>query len=265
MPVRLRVPAGGRGAAPVVMHLHGGAFIGGSLDGGRTVAKLLAMPARSWCRPIIRSRPSILSRMRWKRLPTLNWLHKSRASLAGRRSSVFVAGEEAGGNLAASLALMARDQQTPPLAGQILISPMLDPCMATCSMREAEAGAAGCAWADGWHAISRHGRQGGPSLRGAARLVAARGPRARARAHRAGRSAARRKRRLCAAAARMRVSRWSTHVLAGPTGWPCALVEAPSRCERRGIVGAAVGTASRPSSRTVDAQRTAAVILSIPA
>ena len=39
----------------------------------------------------------------------------------------------------------------PPLAGQILLSPMLDPRMATCSMRQAEAGPVGCKWADGWH------------------------------------------------------------------------------------------------------------------
>ncbi len=64
---------------------------------------------------------------------------------------MFVAGEEAGGNLAAGLALMARDQQSPPLAGQILLSPMLDPCLGTQSIRDADAGASGCKWADGWH------------------------------------------------------------------------------------------------------------------
>src|SRR5262249_38652852 len=61
------------------------------------------------------------------------------------------AGEEAGGNLAAALALMARDRRT-PLAGQILFSPMLDPVMGSSSLRSALVGAAGCPWADGWHA-----------------------------------------------------------------------------------------------------------------
>jgi acetyl esterase/lipase len=46
--------------------------------------------------------------------------------------------------------MMARDQRTPRLAGQILLSPMLDPCLATGSVRQADAGAAGCKWADGW-------------------------------------------------------------------------------------------------------------------
>ena len=58
--------------------------------------------------------------------------------------------EEAGGNLAAALTLMARDRLGPPIAGQILLSPMLDPGMATCSFRDAEAGPVGCKWADGW-------------------------------------------------------------------------------------------------------------------
>ncbi|MFN3673945.1 MAG: alpha/beta hydrolase fold domain-containing protein, partial [Bosea sp. (in: a-proteobacteria)] len=61
-----------------------------------------------------------------------------------------VAGEEAGGNIAAALALMARDRLGPALAGQILLSPMLDPCLGTCSLREADAGPVGCHWADGW-------------------------------------------------------------------------------------------------------------------
>jgi acetyl esterase len=152
MPVRLYRSGAAARNAPVVMHLHGGAFVGGSLDAGRTVAALLADAGAvviSADYPLAPEHPFPYALDAAFR--TLNWLHKSRASFGGRRSSVFVAGEEAGGNLAASLALMARDQQTPPLAGQILLSPMLDPCMATCSMREAEAGAAGCTWADGWH------------------------------------------------------------------------------------------------------------------
>jgi acetyl esterase/lipase len=47
-----------------------------------------------------------------------------------------VAGIEAGANLAAVSALMSRDRAAPQLAGQILIMPMLDPGLSTCSMRE---------------------------------------------------------------------------------------------------------------------------------
>ena len=46
--------------------------------------------------------------------------------------------------------MMARDRLGPPIAGQILLSPMLDAGMATCSIRDADAGPVGCKWADGW-------------------------------------------------------------------------------------------------------------------
>jgi acetyl esterase len=140
-------------AAPLVLHLHGGAFVGGSLEAGHTVSALLADAGATVVSPDYPLAPK-------HRFPqaldgsfgVLKWLYRGRTRWAGnRKSAIFVAGEEAGGNLAAGLSLMARDQQLVPLAGQILLSPMLDPRMATCSMRRAEAGHVGCKWADGWH------------------------------------------------------------------------------------------------------------------
>jgi acetyl esterase len=52
----------------------------------------------------------------------------------GRR--IAVAGEEAGGNLAAVAALIARDRSGPALAAQVLVSPMLDPTLTSRSMRD---------------------------------------------------------------------------------------------------------------------------------
>ena len=152
VPVRIYRPAEARPGAPLVLHLHGGAFVGGSLDAGRTVATLLAdagatVVSADYPRPPQYRFPHALQAA----FGALKWLHKSRARWIGKQPHIFVAGEEAGGNLAAGLALMARDQQTPPLAGQILLSPMLDPQLGTCSMRQADAGPVGCKWADGWH------------------------------------------------------------------------------------------------------------------
>ena len=137
-------------AAPVVFHLHAGAFVAGSLASGGAIANLLAEAGAT----VISAEYPLAPRYAFPQplealygvlcgLRRSKWLHK--------KSPLFVAGEEAGGNLAAGLALMARDQHAPELAGQILLSPMLDPCMATCSVRAAEAGAVGCRWADGWH------------------------------------------------------------------------------------------------------------------
>jgi acetyl esterase/lipase len=67
----------------------------------------------------------------------LQWLYKHRVKMAGKGAPLFLAGEEAGGNLAAAVAVISRDRGHPPLAGQILVSPMLDPCTGTASQREA--------------------------------------------------------------------------------------------------------------------------------
>lgn len=64
--------------------------------------------------------------------------HPRRFQWSGKR--LVVGGVEAGGNLAAVASLMARDRGGPPLAGQMLISPMLDPGLTSRSMRSAPAG-----------------------------------------------------------------------------------------------------------------------------
>jgi acetyl esterase/lipase len=66
----------------------------------------------------------------------LAWAKKNKAKLAWSGKLLLTAGIEAGANLAAVSALMARDRGGPALAGQILIMPMLDPGLSTCSMRE---------------------------------------------------------------------------------------------------------------------------------
>lgn len=141
-----------RGAAPLVLHLHGGQFVAGGLEAGRCMATLLAQAGAvvvSLAYPLAPEHP--FPKGLEAAYAALGWVHKQRARLAGAGAPLYVAGEEAGGNLAAALALMARDQLKPALAGQILVSPMLDACLATASVRGAQAGAVGCRFADGWH------------------------------------------------------------------------------------------------------------------
>jgi acetyl esterase/lipase len=150
--VPVRVYGKRTGAAPVVLHLHGGAFTGGSAATSERLPALLMQAGAVAVSPDYPLAPAHpfphgLEAM----FDVLGALQRCCAEWASRRSSVFVAGEESGGNLAAALALMARDRRV-PLAGQILLSPMLDPVMGTCSLRDADVGAVGCPWADGWHA-----------------------------------------------------------------------------------------------------------------
>jgi acetyl esterase/lipase len=81
---------------------------------------------------------------------TLEWLYRERAKFAGKAAPVYLAGEEAGGNLAAAVALVARDRGHPPLAGQVLVAPMLDPCAASASLRQTQGEQTCCRWAEGW-------------------------------------------------------------------------------------------------------------------
>lgn len=65
----------------------------------------------------------------------LIWAKKNKVKLGWTGKRMIVAGIEAGANLAAVCTLMARDRGGPELDGQILIMPMLDPGLTTCSMR----------------------------------------------------------------------------------------------------------------------------------
>ncbi|MEC4720555.1 alpha/beta hydrolase [Noviherbaspirillum sp. CPCC 100848] len=65
----------------------------------------------------------------------LSWAGRYCKRKGWKSPRLIVAGLEAGGNLAAVSALMARDRGGPALAAQILMMPMLDPGLTTCSMR----------------------------------------------------------------------------------------------------------------------------------
>jgi acetyl esterase len=137
---------------PLVLHFHGGAFQSRAFDRGRMVAGLLAdagatVISADYPAGMEHPFPQALEAI----YPLLEGLWRDRGLWAGKTAKLFVAGEEAGGNLAAALAMVARDRRGPPLDGQILLSPMLDAGMTTCSIRTAEAGPVGCKWADGWH------------------------------------------------------------------------------------------------------------------
>lgn len=56
----------------------------------------------------------------------LVWFAENAASLGVDAANIVVAGASAGGNLAAALALMARDRKGPAIKGQLLEYPMLD-------------------------------------------------------------------------------------------------------------------------------------------
>jgi len=56
----------------------------------------------------------------------LRWLDEHAAEMGVNRNRIAVMGQSAGGNLAAAVAIMARDQSGPGICRQILLYPMLD-------------------------------------------------------------------------------------------------------------------------------------------
>ncbi|HSV57947.1 MAG TPA: alpha/beta hydrolase [Variovorax sp.] len=139
------------GGGPLVLHFHGGTFVCGDLDDGRMVARMLAGSGAvvvSLAYPLAPQNP--FPGAIEVGFDVLEWLFKNRVKLAGKNARVYLAGEEAGGNLAAAVAMIARDRGHPPIAGQLLLSPMLDPCAGTASLRHAAADTGMCKWAAGW-------------------------------------------------------------------------------------------------------------------
>jgi acetyl esterase len=126
VPVRVLRPIEKPAAA--IVFFHGGGWIAGSIAMADTIARKLA--ERTGCTTIVPDYslapenpfPAAVLDAR----EALAWANANLADLTGEQSlPIIVAGEGAGGNLAAAAALRARDQG-PALGLQILVSPILD-------------------------------------------------------------------------------------------------------------------------------------------
>lgn len=123
-------------SALIVFFPYGG-FIHVDLDECDEFARALA--ARTACRVLISSYTLAATRpfpaAAEDAYAVLKWAARNKSRLGWDGARLITAGIEAGGNLAAVSALMARDRAGPALAAQILIMPMLDPGLTSCSMR----------------------------------------------------------------------------------------------------------------------------------
>ncbi|MEO7494281.1 MAG: alpha/beta hydrolase [Massilia sp.] len=140
-PLGARLYSGGEARVKkdgLIVFFHGGGFVSGDLDDADTFLRHLATCGRY---QVLASNYTLATERPFPAAvedahAVLNWAKKHKAKLGWTGKQLIVAGIEAGANLAAVCTLMARDRGGPALAGQLLIMPMLDPALTSCSMRE---------------------------------------------------------------------------------------------------------------------------------
>ncbi|HEY1969041.1 MAG TPA: alpha/beta hydrolase, partial [Pseudonocardia sp.] len=127
IPVRIYRPHAS-GVRPVIVYFHGGGWVLGDIE-----------VADKPCRQLANTTGSVVVSVEYRLAPehkapaaaqdcysATAWVAEHAAELGGDPARLAVAGDSAGGNLAAVVALMARDRGTPSLALQLLIYPITD-------------------------------------------------------------------------------------------------------------------------------------------
>jgi acetyl esterase len=127
--VRLYFPRGADGPLPALVYLHGGGWVFGDLETHDSLCREIAARAGILVASVDYHRspeakfPSALD----DGFETLQWLADPATARRFnlRRGKVAIGGDSAGGNMSAVLSVTSRDRGGPPLAGQLLICPVV--------------------------------------------------------------------------------------------------------------------------------------------
>lgn len=128
-PIQIRIyrPSTAR-PHPVIVSMHGGGWVRGSLDSDEFKSHFMAHA--SGCAVVsvdYRMAPEFRYPVALEDcLAVTEWVRANADSMGFEADRIGVAGDSAGGNLAAALALMTRDRGGPPLRCQILVYPICD-------------------------------------------------------------------------------------------------------------------------------------------
>jgi len=130
----------GDGRLPIVAYLHGGGWMMGTLDSYDSLLRALANASGAIVAGVDyrlspeHRHPAALD----DSMAAISWLVANAGEVGGDGARLAVAGDSAGGNLAAVAARRLRDEL--PLRAQILIYPVIDAVFDTASYREFSAG-----------------------------------------------------------------------------------------------------------------------------
>jgi acetyl esterase/lipase len=131
--VRTYAPSAATSPPPIVVFMHGGGFVNGGLDAMQFFCAHLAAAASmlvvSVDYPL--SPESRFPEALEASYAVLKWAAEHGGEIGGDSEQVSVAGDSAGGNLAAALALLARELGSPRITRQVLIYPTLDATQST--------------------------------------------------------------------------------------------------------------------------------------
>jgi acetyl esterase len=140
--VRIYRPASVSGPVPTVVYAHGGGFVFCDLDSHDGL-----------CRAFTNLIPAVVVSVAYRLAPenpwpaaaedvfaVTQWAARNADALGGDADRIIVGGDSAGGHIAATVALMARDCGAPALAAQLLLYPMIAPHFDTESYRAFGAG-----------------------------------------------------------------------------------------------------------------------------
>lgn len=113
---------------PMILMIHGGAWVGGNLDTHDNMARYLCSKAKA----IVVSVGYVNAPEGKFPLPleqsydVLLWMKENASFYNAKASMIGALGDGSGANMAAALCLLARDRKGPSLALQVLINPFID-------------------------------------------------------------------------------------------------------------------------------------------
>ena len=130
IPIRVYTPAG-QLPLPLLVYFHGGGWVVGGIETHDGLCRQLANKAKA---VVVSVDYRLAPEHPFPAAPedsyaATRWVAEHARDLGGDAARIAVAGDSAGGNLAAVVSLMARDRGGPRLVHQVLIYPVVDaPC-----------------------------------------------------------------------------------------------------------------------------------------